>query len=85
MDWKEEICGIAENERRELKAKLLQILEREERAVQMKNKFTWAKEGDANTKLFHLLQSARKMKNSMTKIKKETEKLQSQKGKQQKK
>ena len=48
----------AENERRELKAKLLQILEREERAVQMKNKFTWAKDGDANTKLFHLLLSA---------------------------
>ena len=43
------------------------ILE-EDRALRMKSKFTWAREGDANTKLFHSLLNARKAKNVITKL-----------------
>ncbi|PON64188.1 hypothetical protein PanWU01x14_127100 [Parasponia andersonii] len=35
----------------------------------MKSKFSWAKEGDADSKLFHRLMNARKSKNSITRIK----------------
>ena len=34
----------------------------------MKTTFIWAKEGDANTKLFHSLMNARKVKNVITKL-----------------
>ena len=34
----------------------------------MKSKFIWAKEGDANSKLFHSLVNARKSKNVITRL-----------------
>ena len=34
----------------------------------MKSKFTWAKEGNANTKLFHNLMNRRKARNAITKL-----------------
>ena len=40
----------------------------EERALRMKTKFSWAREGDANSKLFHSLMNARKAKNVITKL-----------------
>ena len=49
-------------ERRIIKAKLQEILAREERVVCLKNKFAWARDADANTNLFHLLMSARRTK-----------------------
>ena len=55
-------------ERFTVKSKLEKILLKEERALRMKSKFTWAKEGDANTKLFHCLMNARKAKNVITKL-----------------
>ena len=36
-----------------VKRKLKKIFLEKERALRMKTKFTWAKEGDANIKLFH--------------------------------
>ena len=39
-----------------------------ERAIRMKTKVTWAKQGNANTKLFHNLMNARKAKNVITKL-----------------
>ena len=39
----------------------------------MKSKFIWAKEGDANTKLFHSLMNAKKAKNVISKIELENE------------
>ena len=47
---------------------LEKMLLEEERALRMKTKFTWAKEGDANTKLFHSLMNARKAKNVIAKL-----------------
>ena len=40
----------------------------EDRALRMKSKFTWAREGDASTKLFHSLLNARKAKNIITNL-----------------
>ena len=51
-----------------VKGKLERFLMQEERAVRMKSKFTWAKEGDANTNLFHRLMNARKAKNVITRL-----------------
>ena len=34
----------------------------------MKSKVIWAKEGDANTKLFHRLMNARRAKNAITRL-----------------
>ena len=50
------------------RSNLEKILLEEERALRMKTKFTWAKEGDANTKLFHSLMNARKAKNVISKL-----------------
>ena len=55
-------------ERFTVKNKLERILIQEERVFRMKSKFTWAKEGDANTKLFHKLMNARKAKNVIKKL-----------------
>ena len=41
----------------------------------MKSKFSWAKEGAANTKLFHSLMNARKSKNVITKLELDDESL----------
>ena len=51
-----------------VKSKLERLLFQEERALRMKSKFTWAEEGDANTKLFHRLMNARKAKNVITRL-----------------
>ena len=40
----------------------------EERALRMKTKFSWAREGDANSKLFHSLMNVRKAKNVISKL-----------------
>ena len=55
-------------ERSMVKGKLERILMQEERAVRMKSKITWAKEGDANTNLFHRLMNALKAKNVITRL-----------------
>ena len=51
-----------------VKSILEQTTLEEERALRMKSKFTWAKEGDANSKLFHNLMNARKSKNVITRL-----------------
>ena len=51
-----------------VKTNLEKSILKEGRALRMKTKFTRAKEGDANTKLFHSLMNARKAKNVITKI-----------------
>ena len=53
-------------ERHEVKTILEKTILEEDRALRMKSKFTWAREGDANTKLFHSLLNARKAKNVIT-------------------
>ena len=50
------------------KGKLERILIQEEMALRMKSKVIWAKEGDANIKLFHRLMNARKAKNVIAKL-----------------
>ena len=55
-------------ERFVVKAKLEKTILEEERALRMKSKFIWAKEGDANSKLFHSLMNARKSKNVITRL-----------------
>ena len=55
-------------ERFKVKSKLEKIFLKEERAFRMKSKFTWAKEGATNTKLFHSLVNLRKAKDVITKL-----------------
>ena len=59
-----------EEERFRVKSEWYELIIREERATMMKSKFSWAKEGDANTKLFHNLMNGRKAKNAITKLEK---------------
>ena len=67
-----EPLGMRNNQLKEERYVAKTILEKaileEDRALQMKSKFTWAREGDANTKLFHSLLNARKAKNVITKL-----------------
>ena len=67
-----ESSGMWNNQLKEGRLAVTTILEKtileEERALRMKSKFIWAKEGDANTKLFHSLINARKSKNVITKL-----------------
>ena len=63
------------DERFLLKSNLEKFILDEERALRMKSKFIWAKEGDANSKLFHSLMNARKAKNSITKLESEDGRL----------
>ena len=67
-----EYSGIWNNELKEewltVKGKLERILIQEKRALCLKSRITWAKEGDANTKLFHRLLNARKAKNVITRL-----------------
>ena len=67
-----ESSGNWNNELREerfiVRSKLEKTLLEEERALRMKTKVTWAKQRDANTKLFHSLWNARKSKNVITKL-----------------
>ena len=51
-----------------VRGKLDKILFEEEKAFRLKSKVIWAKQGDANTKLFHRLMNARKAKNVITKL-----------------
>ena len=55
-------------ERYVVKTILEKTLLEEERALQLKSKFTWSREGHANSKLFHSLLNARKAKNAITKL-----------------
>ena len=55
-------------ERFKAKSDWYDLIIREERAIMMKSKFTWAKEGDANSKLFHNLMNGRRATNSITKL-----------------
>ena len=55
-------------ERFMVSGQLKKILLEEERASRLKTKVIWAKQGDANTKLFHCLMNARKAKNVITKL-----------------
>ena len=57
-----------EEERSKVKSKWYELIIREEGATMMKSKFTWAKEGDANTKLFHNLMNERRARNAITKL-----------------
>ncbi|PON53283.1 hypothetical protein TorRG33x02_305890 [Trema orientale] len=59
---------LLKQERHDLKCEVEEIIFKEVRTLRMKSKFTWAKEGDANTKLFHSLMNARKSKNSITRL-----------------
>lgn len=55
-------------ERSELKRELSEVILKEDRAIKMKSKFTWAKGGDANTKLFHRFVNSRKARNSISRL-----------------
>ncbi|PON85440.1 hypothetical protein TorRG33x02_187200 [Trema orientale] len=55
-------------ERLVVKCELEEIIFKEEIALCMKSKFSWAKEGDTNIKLFHRLMNARNSKNFITRI-----------------
>ena len=67
-----ESFGNWNNELREerfiVRSKLEKILLEQERVIRMKTKVTWAKQGDANTRLFHSLLNARKSKNVITEL-----------------
>lgn len=63
--------GSLHQQRFEVKSKIKEILLKDERALRMKSKFTQAKEGDANSKLFHRLMNARTSKNSITRLEQE--------------
>ena len=62
--WNNEL----KDERWTVKSKLERLIIQEERALRMKSKISWAKEGDANSKLFHSLMNARKAKNVITRL-----------------
>ena len=53
-------------ERSKVKSDWFDLIIREEQAVKMKSKFKWAKEEDANIKLFHNLMNGRRAKNAIT-------------------
>ena len=57
-----------EEERSRAKSEWYETIIKEERATMMKSKFTWAREGDANTKLFHNLMNGRRATNSIMKL-----------------
>ena len=57
-----------EEERFKAKSDWYELIMKEERATMMKSKFTWAKEGDANSKLFHNLMNGRRARNAITKL-----------------
>lgn len=63
-DWSADLL----EERRELKQLYFRILESKDIALRLKCKTTWAREGDANTKLFHRLLNARKSRNTISKL-----------------
>ena len=63
-NWSEDLRGEKEN----LKKELNEILVKREISVRQKLKFKCAKEGDANSRLFHRLLSAQKSKNFISKI-----------------
>ena len=56
------------NERFMARSHFEKILLQEERALRLKSKFNWAKQVDANTKLFHSSMNARKAKNVISKL-----------------
>ena len=55
-------------ERFKAKSEWYDLIIREEQATRMKSKFTWAKEGNANSKLFHNLMNGRRATNTITKL-----------------
>ena len=57
-----------EEERSKAKSDWYELILKEERATMMKSKFTWAKKGDANTKLFHNLMNGRRATNAISKL-----------------
>ena len=63
-NWTEELRV----ERDTLKKELHDIMVKKEISIRQKLKVQWAKEGDANTRLFHRLLNARKSKNFISKI-----------------
>ena len=60
--------SFLEEERSKAKIDWYELIIREERVTMMKSKFIWAKEGDANTKLFHSLMNERRAKNAILKL-----------------
>ncbi|XP_062096225.1 uncharacterized protein LOC133802004 [Humulus lupulus] len=58
-------------ERSKVKGEWQQIVLEEERSVWFKVKCQWAKEGDANSKLFHGILSARKARNFISRLEEE--------------
>uniref|UniRef100_A0A803QQM3 Reverse transcriptase domain-containing protein n=1 Tax=Cannabis sativa TaxID=3483 RepID=A0A803QQM3_CANSA len=56
------------DERRKLKEEWQQLHFEEERGIWLKSKCKWAREGDANSRLFHNLLNARKAKNTISRI-----------------
>ena len=63
-EWVSEL----QEERRGLKRRHFSLMEREDRALKLKCKSIWVREGDANTKLFHRLLSARRTRNTISKL-----------------
>ena len=63
-NWNNEL----KEERFIVRSKLEKIFLEEEKAIRMKTKVTWAKQGDANTKLSHSLLNARKSKISVERL-----------------
>ena len=56
------------DKRSKAKSDWYEFILREERAVMLKSKFIWAKEGYANSKLFHNLMNGRKARNAIVKF-----------------
>lgn len=57
-----------QEERRLLKHRLFSLIGKEDRASKLRCKSTWAREGDAYTKIFHRLLSVRRTRNSISKL-----------------
>ena len=63
-DWNDSL----KEERSVIKSKLQELILKEERTLRQKSKFRWAKEGDANSKVFHKLMNARKSRNFISRL-----------------
>ena len=70
-NWIEDL----KKEREILKKDLIDIMVKKEISIKQKLKIQWAKEGDANSRLFHNLLNARKSKNFISKIELENGKV----------
>ena len=64
VDWNSSLG----EERFKAKSDWYELIIKEERATMTKSKFKWAKEGNANTKLFHNLKNGRRARNAIVKL-----------------